>query len=341
MPRIYKCRKCGEPHSPPTGKHCRQALHNEPSVQETHDDTIMSMLRDLTKRMDDFDKGASDKDSASAVGIASIDGDFSPQRSPPQRSPPREIDVDSEVPTDITPTSLRQNAPVMRRAADRLAQIRWQDEDGEELTDNTRSKNGGKKSGSMLVATKTVQDRIDWPHLYVTRMAAGRRKGVAYSELTESEFVFGFIVMIQSPRCCWDNATMQTVLHIIMQHSMEFSWENARALYDEMGVEVERRTTEWSDIDKLRDLRFSHSRARTAERKEATDSSRPPLKVAPAGTKACVAYQTRACDQTRDHPPFAHTCAYCLKTCNAICKHPEVDCIRRVTDAAKNGKKRE
>ena len=98
---------------------------------------------------------------------------------------------------------------------------------------------------------------------------------------------------------------------------------------------------EWNEYDRIREMRFNHSRPPTQEQKATPDAGRPPLRIAPAGTKACAAYQTRACEQARDHTPFTHTCGYCLRVCNALCRHPEADCIRKVTDAAKNGKRRE
>ena len=339
MPRNYTCRKCGKPHSPPTGKHCRQAriieLDEEPQELANTMPFLREMKRDFIQKIDGIDKRVEDIEGARG-NSTNDDAEVASQHSDEQ-----DTDGEGDAASDITPSTIRQKTSVMRKAANRLTEIRWQDDDGEVLTDNTRSKNGGKKSGSMLVATETVRERIDWPHLYLTRMTDGRRKGVAYAELTESEFVFGFMTMILSPRCCWDNLTMQRVLRTVMQHSVEFSWENARLMYEEMGLEVERENTEWSDTDKLRELRFSHSRLRTSERKETSDTTRPPLKTAPVGTKACVGYQTRACDQTRDHAPYTHACAYCLKMCNAICRHTEADCIRRVTDSAKNSKKRE
>ena len=65
----------------------------------------------------------------------------------------------------------------MERAADRLARIRLLEDEQEEKDKVNRNKWGGKKSGSMLVASETVEERNDWPHLYVTRMTitAGER----------------------------------------------------------------------------------------------------------------------------------------------------------------------
>ena len=77
-----------------------------------------------------------------------------------------------------------------------------------------------------------------------------------------------------------------------MQLAITYSWENARAWYEEMGIEVEKGMLEWNDDYCIREMRFNHSRPITHERKDTQDAGRPPLRLAPAGTKACAAYQT-------------------------------------------------
>ena len=84
---------------------------------------------------------------------------------------------------------------------DRLAKKRWQDEEAEVVGKIALNRAGGKKLGCMLVAAETVDERIDWPHMYVTRATGGRRKGVAYNELTAEELAYGFACMLQSPWC--------------------------------------------------------------------------------------------------------------------------------------------
>ena len=353
MPRHYKCKKCGKVHPPPTGKHCREIYHDsdempaetELSDEEEHEHTsatttpsmeeIIPLLMDLKQQIAEMKHDANNGESASA---GSADSNRDSASIDDSHAPADDIEIPT-MPSDITPTTLRQKTPVMRQAEARLSRVRWQDD--EISGECSRHKSAGKKSGSMLVAAEVVEERIDWPHMYVTRMAAGKKKGVTYNELTSEEFTYGYIAMIGAPHCLWDYRTMNNILGMIMRHTIQFSWESARALYQELGVEVEKDRMLWSDSDKIRDIRFDHSHNKPAERKETQDATRPPLKIAPAGTKACTAYQTRTCEHLRDHPPYTHTCAYCLKTCNALCRHNESDCIRRVTDAAKNGKKRE
>ena len=361
MPRMYKCRKCGTHHNPPTGKHCRMRLSESEEetesapLNETLEDTvaepveqeapdILPLLMEIKRRVDDIDNRVSNNDNRATT--PSIEP-FSPPslqlHSPPPVDRTPELAVERYQP-DITPISLRHDSDVMARAANRLARIKAIDDDEQLAIEDRRTRIGGKKSGCKLVAGESVLERIDWPHMYVTRMSGGMRSGVPYGELRLEEFVFGFISMIESPFCKWDYRTMNRILRMMMQDAMDFSWSNARALYQMIGIEVEQGTMEWTDTDIIREMRFMHSRAVFPEKekeKKEQQAQKPAPKQAPTGTRACVAYQTRACDQANDHSPFVHACAYCLKACNLLFRHAENDCIRRVTDAAKNGKKRE
>ena len=343
MPRSYKCRKCGNVHGPPTGKHCREVYHVEP-VTETNEGTdIVRMLNDIQRQLRDMGTDNRPVANASAGGVESD-------------SEESMLDIDTgelegaaapmPVPDgDMTPALLRRNTAIMNRAADRLARVRELDDEVETTTDGRKTRTGGKKSGSMIVAGESVIERIDWPHMYVTRMTNGRRKGVAYTDLRAEEFSYGFMAMIESPLCTWDYRVMTRVFRIVMQDAMNISWPFALALYEAIGHDVEQGVMEWDDIERINEYRFNYAHNTHGEKKDtqaqARDSGRPPLRAAPPGMRCCASFQSHTCELTRDHAPFTHACAYCLKVCSAICRHAEADCIRKVTDASKNVKRRE
>ena len=202
------------------------------------------------------------------------------------------------------------------------------------------TKSGGKKSGSMLVAAEKVVEQIDWPHMYVYRYAARRQKGVPYGDLRIDKFVFGFISMLESPKCAWDYQTMTRVLRMLMRDAMDFSWENARAFYELVGRVVEHGVMEWTDKERITEMRMTHSRANFPEKraaKDTKDTTRGPPKSAPADTRCCAAFQKRECKLMRDHAPYTHACAYCLRTCNLLCRHAENECIRKVMQKTERG----
>ena len=173
-------------------------------------------------------------------------------------------------------------------------------------------------------------------------MTNGRRNGVPYTELRAEEFSYGFMAMIESPLCTWDYRVMTRVFKIIMQDAMNISWPFALALYETIGVDVEKGVMEWDDIERINEYRLNYAHNQGEEKdNQPRDGGRPPLRSAPAGMRCCASYQSHTCELTWDHSPFTHACAYCFKVCSAICRHAEADCIRKVTDASKNGKRRE
>ena len=307
-------------------------LHSELETVETHEtDKILPLLIEIKRQVGDIDRRVS---SVENTGAGSATGNSAVHQ--PKRTTDKTQDTGTDsLENDASPASLRRNNDIMARAARRLARIRAIDEEYENDLEDSRSRLGGKKSGSLLVANESVVERIDWPHLYVTRQAGGARKGVAYAELRIEEFVFGFISMLESPQCKWDYRTMTRILRMLMQDTMDFSWSNALALYKLIGVDVENGTIDWSDKAAIQEMRFTHSRIVLPDKKDNRDGPKAAPKTAPSDMRVCTSYQTQTCPQDRDHPPFTHACAYCHRTCAIVCRHSEAVCIRRVTDAAK------
>ena len=314
------------------------ALQTEPeSIDIQGTDKILPLLQEIKRQVSDIDQRVR---SVENTGAVSGSESAAVQQSTTLADENKATGTDS-LHTDATPASLRRNNEIMARAARRLARIRAIDEEYENDLEDNRSRLGGKKSGSLLVANEAVVERIDWPHLYVTRQAGGSRKGVAYADLRLEEFVFGFISMLESPQCKWDYRTMTRILRMLMQDTMDFSWSNALALYKMIGVDVENGVMDWSDKAMIQEMRFTHSRTVFPDKMENKEASKPTPKAAPSDMRVCTPFQTQACPQERDHPPFTHACAYCHRTCASVCRHSEAVCIRRVSDAAKNGRKRE
>ena len=114
-----------------------------------------------------------------------------------------------------TPNSLRTNLRLMAQAASRLARLEGDEADDD--IDQYIPRNRGKKPGSLRVATDLVKHSIDWPHMHVRRMVQGKRKTLAYAELSVEEFVYGFLTMLENPDCKMDMRTMIKLLRILMQ----------------------------------------------------------------------------------------------------------------------------
>ena len=138
MPRSCKCRKCGKHHGPPTGKRCRETLHETDNFIEQPDNDMLSLLLDIKKQLSVIEKRVSQVKGASAGSSPAG------QESPPQQSN-AELAGDcgaAQLQADITPTLLRQNTKVMGRAARRLAQIWALEEEDDNTTEFQRSREG-------------------------------------------------------------------------------------------------------------------------------------------------------------------------------------------------------
>ena len=333
MPRTYKCKTCGLAHQPPTGKHCPNRDDIATEQTEIQGANVLPVLLRLEKRMDDMDnrwrEWQKDK-SSDNVQHTPDGGDYEWELNENTSS-----DAGSE---PASPETIRKDKKLMRQAARRLGCLRLREWDEAELDGLSAAQKAGKKSGSTLTATDKVVKVVDWPHLYVRRMTGGKRKGVAYNDLKVEEFVYGYLQMIAAPKNDMDYEGMMRMLLNLMQDAMEFSWVNARAFYEMIGQDVEHGVLKWSDERIIHEKRMTYARTVFPVRKEAGAQQKPPLTQALPGTKCCIPYQRHSCEQDRDHHPYVHACAYCLKTKTAICRHAEDDCYRKSSDASKNVK---
>ena len=353
MPRVYYCKKCGESHDTPTGKHCRRRDQTDPEPAAGGNSDLMEMLRDIKSTISDIDKRVQQND----TGLLLIQQKLSEQAPEAASNPPEAILVEqpsSQLTTDpvseaqgavggqqaadttiATPQTIRNDARIMRQAMARLARLHMEDSDDDEPATVRTSRSRGKKSGSVLTAAETVEESIDWPHLYVRRAVGGRRKPVTFGDLRVEEFVFGFLSMIDSPKCKWDYRTMTLILKNLMLDAMDFTWGSALSFYEIAGLEVEMGVTEWANAERIQQLRTAYSRVvlPAKEKEKPKETPRPAPQAAPPGTKTCDAYQRAACEHDRDHPPLTHACAYCHRTKSLLCRHAQNSCYRKANDS--------
>ena len=166
-------------------------------------------------------------------------------------------------------------------------------------------------------------------------------KGIAYVDLKVEEFVAGFLGMIESPKCKWDYRRMTAILHMIMQDTIIFSWASALGFYEHLGIAVEKGELLWKDREAIRDQRLNYPRSSGPDKKEGKEGIANNNKPKPQLSRCCAPFQTKNCQQNRDHPPFMHACAYRFKTVTGVYRHAEADCARKTTDETKNGQRRE
>ena len=348
MPREYMCKRCGRSHMPPTGKKCTlRELDIEPEeveaeVERSESPDMMMLIKaqldgieEKMSVMDGFEERMQRMEASRDGG--SVIGDLALEVRNEQGAASQ---GNGEI---ATPSTIRNDVRAMQRAAERIAQFRIDDSDDDDDIHISRSKKKGKKSGSMMLAAETVEERIDWPHMHVKRMVAGRRVPVPYKELKVDEFVYGFVQMLKSPKCEWNRDTMLDILGNLMEDSMDYAWENARAFYLLVGIDVEQGVRTWEDTDQITTMRLLHSRAVFPDKKENKEQQKKPTntKAVSPNTKYCALFQQKSCEMTRDHQQFVHACAFCARVTGTLYRHPEADCFRKSLEQAKNGQPRE
>ena len=53
---------------------------------------------------------------------------------------------------------------------------------------------------------------------------------------------------------------MTKILKNMMQDAMEFTWPNARNFYEMAGILVEKKCMQWSDANRLHEMRMTYAR---------------------------------------------------------------------------------
>ena len=303
MPRVYHCKKCGESHEPPTGKQCKLRENDKEAPAELPRN-IVTLLTDISGKVTDI----TDR-------VRTIENERREEKARHSNNnttnSPEILEVQEGLVTSTSPQTLREDARLMRQAANRLAHLQLDDSDDEDFGVFRNSRYHGKKSGAEMTATDKVEKRIDWPHWYVRRLVGGKRKPLTFSELRIEEFVFGFLDMLDSPKCKWDYRMMTQILKHMMRDTMDFSCTNARSFYEMAGLEIEKGGIDWTDKETIRDLCMQYARAVMQPKVETKEPQRATHQPAPIDTKTCPAYQKGTCEHDKDHPPLTHACNYC------------------------------
>ena len=256
MPRMYQCKACHTTHAAPTGKGCQKAataMHEEQAGDQSQ--AVMSVLMGLQKQMAEmqveFQQMRAEKDNV----------EESEQGSEVEEREATQEETD-EGATAAMPNSIRYDIRLIAKAAERLNRLSVDELEEEEGQDINSSRTRGKKSGSVMLASDIVKKQIDWPNLHVTHMVQGSQKPVPYKELKVEEFVYGFIELLRAPNNKLDLLGMIDILSMIMQDTVDFTWNNARGFYEKVGLDVEKAGLAWTDMNRINGMRLIYSRGK-------------------------------------------------------------------------------
>ena len=308
--RERHCKKCGDSHTPPTGKNC----HRTPTRQTDSDgENVAGMLRGITEQLGELRGRLSNLEAAKDTHTPS---EANPDQAARQLAP--------EAPPALT-DSVRARMAELRLLSD-------SDSDDDQPLRRKKEKKG-KRSGRGKTSDDVVVREVDWPHFYVYR--GHSRKPATYENLSIAEFVFGYVsIVLDGQESAATQATMLSHLRELMHDAMDFPWHNVRNFHGVVLNQMELARISWQDGQTIENLRRTYSRRSDGVHEQTSPSGQQtPL--------CCFRYQRGDCPHPHDHRTsrglLKHMCAFCLNITGSQFPHAEVDCERKKRMASKNG----
>ena len=229
-------------------------------------------------------------------------------------------------------SSLRQDRHIDQCVARRLAELGIHDDYYEIDSESTKRKRG-KRSGISRTVEDMVVNEIDWPHFYVYR--GQERKPIQYAQITQSEFMYGFLAMLDNPRNTMDKEIMLALLKDLMLDASQYGWTHIRSYYSMLASGVEMARYSWSDTAQIAELRMQFAqRPMFGSQQRQPYNSRQPN---PQGNvRICIPFQSDTCPHFGAHDGYNHACAFCFANTGMLFNHKERDCRRKLFKS-KNG----
>ena len=164
------------------------------------------------------------------------------------------------------------------------------------------------------------------------------RARVTYKQLTQSQFVLGFLCSVQEELDPFIRYNMVEYLTELFQNVCDFGWQSAKGAHLVVMTKMEERLASWADLKKINKIRKTYVRAigthNTGSDTSHTTNIRKGQKK--PSSMPCKEYQEGKCSKQSDHAigliTHKHICAYCLYSLSRMYNHPEHLC---------NNKKRE
>ena len=224
-----------------------------------------------------------------------------------------ESDSDSEALPDID--TIRTSDAIQREVDHRLASLRNPPKSGKAFA-KLKSQRGGD-------VDVLIRNRVAWPHESV--LSGTSRQRVTYDQLSLPQFVQGFCKnMLQEPDLGVRHH-MLTYLSELMEDTVDFSWQSAKAAHAVLLCDMEQGNVSWQETHKIDRIRRAHAQRHTAIRQNQSRST--------SGSKPwfCKQYQSGNCSHKRDHELNGrlqkHICSFCLSL-GKVFSHPEKDCYQ-------------
>ena len=323
------CRTCKRPHSPPRGSNCHHVFFDDvqpdPFMDDPadlleapgptgHSQVLLSRLSSQITEMNDNVLGLTQR-------VRSLEHQ-SPARAAP--TPPRDVQ------------GLEGGIRSRLQALDISSEALHDADDDWEVAGAGAPPPQGKqlKSGAFIPAQHDVIVQLDYPHKHVLR-GAGRPPPLALN-LTMSEFVLGYTVMLESPTMDANlRGHMLKFLKLLMEDANVRPWQQVRHYHMTIIQCMETGQLQWGDVEGMLSIQRQHSRTFVAPTPGIRrPTTQPRATQSASSVVVCVPFQTNNCESHTDHDSprgfVQHVCGFCLRmTGRAISSHSEQDCRRK------------
>ena len=158
------------------------------------------------------------------------------------------------------------------------------------------------------------------------------RARVTYEQLTQAQFVLGFLRSVQEEQDPYLRSNMVEYLTELFQNACDHSWQAAKGDHLVVMTKMEEGLITWGDLKEVNKVRKTYVKASSNfnpgdNNNNNTNSRKVPKKPS---SVPCREYNEGRCNRTIDHDigliTHKHVCAYCMYTLSRLYNHPESQC---------------
>ena len=158
------------------------------------------------------------------------------------------------------------------------------------------------------------------------------RARVSYEQLTQAQFVLGFLRSVQEEPNVHIKGNMIEYLTELFQNVCDHSWQAAKGAHLVVMTKMEEGLVTWSDLKKVNKVRKTYVRATSnpsSSQVENNNNSNKKGSRKPSSIP-CKEYNEGRCQKSTDHDQglitHKHVCAYCMYTYSRLYNHSETQC---------------
>ena len=158
------------------------------------------------------------------------------------------------------------------------------------------------------------------------------RARVSYEQLTQAQFVLGFLRSFLEEQDGVIKGNMVEYLTELFQNVCDHSWQAAKGAHLVVMTKMEEGLIAWNDLKKVNKVRKTYVRATSNPSSSQPDNTNSSNKKGPRKSSSipCKDYNEGRCSKTADHDQglitHKHVCAYCMYTYSRLYNHPEAQC---------------